>query len=114
MASNNELKLIFCGLTLSYSGFQHLMMYFARLKGIKCLSISDCTFTEEDVGYLKNMIGSNHEITKMLISNCKMIGYEVIVSNYIGRYDQLEILVLNNISAIMLFILSVPSICKIF
>ena len=76
------------------------MMYFARLKGIKCLSISDCTFTEEDVGYLKNMIGSNHKITKMLISNCKMIGYEVIVSDYIGRYDQLEILELNNISAI--------------
>ena len=34
--------------------------------------------------YQKNVIGNNHEITKMLISNCKMIGYEVIMADYIG------------------------------
>ena len=36
----------------------------------------------------------------MLISNCKMTGYEVIMADCIGIYDQLEILELNNISAI--------------
>ena len=93
-----ELK--FCRLTLKQSGFQHLVMHFAKLEGIKCLGISDCTFTIEDVVYLKNMIGNNHKIEKLMISNCKMIGHEVIMANNIGRYDQLETLELKNISAI--------------
>ena len=100
-ATNRKLKeLRFRGLTLKQSGFQHLMRHFTKLKGIKCLSILDCTFTDKDVLYLKNMIGNNQKITKMLISNCKMSGYKVIMSDNIGRYDQLEILKLNNISAI--------------
>ena len=100
-ASNSKLEEIkIFGLTLNQSGFQHLMMHSTKFKGIECLSISDCTFTEEDVVYLINMIGNNHKITKMLISNCKMIEYVGIMSDYIGRYDQLEILGLNNINSI--------------
>ena len=99
-ASNSKLELNFCGLTLKQSGFQHLMVHFAKVKEIKCLSISDCTFTKEGVVYLKNMIGNNHKIKKMLITNCKMIGYEVIMADNIGTYGQLETLELNNISVI--------------
>ena len=99
LASNNKLELNFCGLTLKHSGFQHLVRHFVKLKGIKHLSITDCTFTNENVVYLKNMIGNN-KIREILISNCKMIGYEAITSDNIGRYDQLETLELNNISVI--------------
>ena len=99
--SNSKLQeLNFYRLTLKQSGFQHLVMHFAKLKGIECLGISDCTFTIEDVVYLKNMIGNNHKIEKLMISNCKLIGHEVIMADNIGRYDQLETLELKNVSAI--------------
>ena len=100
LACNNELVLKFCGLTLKQSGFQHLTMHFGKLKGIKCLRILDCTFTNENMVYLKYIIGNNHKIRELLISNCKMVDYEVLMADNIGRYDQLEILELNNISAI--------------
>ena len=107
-ASNSKLKEInFYGLTLKQSGFQHLMIHFTKLKGIKCLSISDCTFTNEDVVYLNNMIENNHNIRKMLITNCKMLGYGVIIIDK-DKIGQLETLVLNNISTIG-SLLSIPS-----
>ena len=100
-ASNSKLEEIkIFGLTLNQSGFQHLMMHSTKLKGIECLSIFRLYITEEDVVCLINMIGNNHKIRKMLISNCKMIDCEVNMSDYIGRYDQLEILELNNINSI--------------
>ena len=103
LASNNELVINFRKLTLKQSGFQHVMMHFAKLKGIEHLIITDCMFTNEDVVYLENMIGNNHKIKKLLISNCKMIDYKVLMADNIGTYDQLEILELKNINALPLF-----------
>ena len=81
LASNSKLELNFCGLTLKHSGFQHLMKHFAKLKGIQHLSITDCMFTNENIVYLNNMIGNNHKIRKLLISNCKMIDYKVFMAD---------------------------------
>ena len=102
LASNSKLELNFCGLTLKQSGFQHLVRHFAKLKGIQHLSITDCMFTNENVVYIKNMVGNNHKVKKLLISNCKMIDYEVVMADNIavGIYDQLETVELKNISAI--------------
>ena len=100
LASNSKLELNFCGLTLKHSGFQHLMRHFTKLKGIQHLSITDCMFTNENVVYLKNMIGNNHKIRELFISNCKMIDYKVLMADSIGTYDQLETLELKDISGI--------------
>ena len=102
-ASSNKLELNFCGLALKHNGFQHLMRDFAKLKGIQHLSITDCMFTYENVVYLKSMIGNNHKIRELLISNCKMSCYKVLMADNIGRYDQLETLEFNNNSAIAPF-----------
>ena len=46
------------------------------------------------------MIGINHKIRELLIFNCKMVDYEVVMADNISIYDQLQTLELNNISGI--------------
>jgi len=96
-ANNSKLEeLNFCKLTLKQSGFQHLLMDFVKLRGIKHLSIIDCSFTNKDVVYV---IKNNLKIKSLTISNCKlMTGQKVIMTDSIGRYDQLESLEVSNVS----------------
>ena len=95
-ANNSKLEeLNFCKLTLKQSGFQHLLMHFVKLRGIKHLSIIDCSFTNKDVVYV---IKNNLKIKSLTISNCKlMTGQKVIMTDCIGRYDQLESLEVSNV-----------------
>ena len=99
--NNSKLKkLNFATLTLKQTGFQALKKYLVKLKGLKCIKITDCIFTNQDVVYLEMFIGSNHQIQELIICNCKMIGYKMItMTDSIGGYNQLTNLVIHSNNA---------------
>ena len=108
-ASNRKLQqLNVCKLKLKQSGFQHLKTYFLKLKGLRYLTIVDVTrLINPDMFYMENVIGNN-EIQELIISNCRLIDYNVItVAHNTDIYyheNQLKYLELSNNSAINTFI----------
>ena len=113
-ANNSRLKqLNITELTLHQHGFDHLKMHLIKLKGLKILSIADCTFSNQDLALLETFVCSNYKIRKLIISNCKISDHNrATVTDSIGIFDQLENLELNNNSAINLYKLSMLLSCS--
>ena len=101
--TNNEKvkQLNFGKLTLKQSDFQCLKTHFIKLKGLRHLKITNCTFSNEDTVYLETIIGSNHELQELLISNCEVTNCKInIMADNLDGYTQLENLELRNNTAV--------------
>ena len=102
-------------LALTQSGFHLLKAHniMVKLKGLKYLSISECTFTTQDVILVEAFIISNHSIQKLSISNCKKTDEQIrtdnkikisITEDSIGIADQLKCLKLSDNSGLSQFV----------
>ena len=105
----------FAKLAMKQSGFQHLKTYLAKIKRLKHLSISDCTFTNHDVASLENFVCSNQKLQELIILNSKITERTAnTITNNNDNFDQLERIVLNNVTGVNLLLnkLSVFLICS--
>ena len=73
-------QLNFGKIVIKQNGFQHLKTHFIKLKELKHLSITDCSFTNQDMILLETCICSNHNIQEVIISNCKITDHKVIIT----------------------------------
>ena len=92
---------------MKHSGFHNLKSYLVRLKGLKHLSITDCTFHNHDVALLEaSIICNSCNIQELIISNCKIIEQNAVatIRDHVGAFDQLEILKLCNNSITDVFV----------
>ena len=85
----NNCKLTFTKLDLKQNGFQLLKTHLVNFKRLKCLSIIDCTFTNQDKALLNSFVCSNNEIRELVISNCKEILITILSDTY--KFNQTQI-----------------------
>ena len=62
----------FSKLTLIQSGFQHLINYLIRIKGLTTINIIGCSFIAQNSMKLATAINNNPEIQELNLSNCRM------------------------------------------
>ena len=96
--SNCNLKqLKVAEIKLNQNGFQYLRTFLMKFHGIKCFSITDCNFTDQDAVNVAFAVGNNMDIQELDLSNCTMF-YKVEIFKQLSATSLLRSLKLNNIA----------------